>query len=771
MPILHGNPVFTSMPSATAMGINASHHILISIPKNRMKIHVICKNAINRVSTGAVILFCALVSTGAQNTDYTHLIRNYSFEYISEGVLKPADGVAWKPLEQNPSTNFYGWNCDLSILGNTSQGINNDMNNREGNHGVWIAGNCVLPEMYEFYQIIDPDSLPAGTYRVQCRLNVPGSDYITSQRLFANNSVQYFGSSDKYLNNLTAGEINRFAGYTPSTTNSKVDLREMTVYVTIADGDSLKIGIRTGGKKGDGSTALQRNPMHGWFKADYFRLTKIDADRSHIRYKHNLLNKNSYFSDSGFNPETPAYRLWDGVTSEGVNDLKATGDTEAWIEFDFGQNEEIAEAKLFQDHGGNRVTHWKVTSWNGETWEDVFPYTESNTAGWQAQTFDVETRKVRFYAKCTVAGYNVSIHEIELYTKPSAQQRKIVVGCIGDSNTATGSASDKGLYTWPVQLENVLGNSYQVKNLGYSGATLQNAPADLPWTGTSQYDRHRDLNAAISIIALGTNDSKSKNWIANSPARYREDYINLIEEIQHYPSLPEVCLLMPIKAFSGTAGINNAVVDGEIRPIVRDIAKTMGVTLIDGYSATENLGHLLPDGIHLNDEGLRILTGKIASVLQTPKPLITTGEQILPAVYAEYRWYRNGVLIAGATGASYTAIQAGSYKVAVKLNAETDDVILSSDFEVQEPNVDLVVSDGIANNITLPDIPEIKISHIADRIQVENAVGRVFSLFDICGNQLRKITLRNACEYIDTGDLPGGLYIYRAGIAGGKIFK
>jgi sialate O-acetylesterase len=138
-------------------------------------------------------------------------------------------------------------------------------------------------------------------------------------------------------------------------------------------------------------------------------------------YKTNLLNKDTYSGDSGFLTSTPVEGLWDGSTADGVNDSKAKGETEAWIEFDFGKEEEIAEANLWQDNGGNRVTHWKVMYWTGESWEDIFPYVVSNTAGWQYQKFDIKTSKVRFYAKCVSGGY-VSIHEIELFTKQSLYQ-------------------------------------------------------------------------------------------------------------------------------------------------------------------------------------------------------------------------------------------------------------------------------------------------------------------------------------------------------------
>lgn len=435
----------------------------------------------------------------------------------------------------------------------------------------------------------------------------------------------------------------------------------------------------------------------------------VQAEVSSVKlYRYNLVEANTYSGDSGFDvsSDVSILRLWDGGTSAGINDNKATGDVEAWVEFDFGKEEEIGEARLFEDNGGNQVTHWKVQYWSGSSWVDIFPYVESNTNGWQTQTFAVKTSKVRFYAKCTITGSCVSIHELELYTKPSPIRKKTVIGCVGDSNTEGAASSDKSFYAWPIQLGKILGKEYQVRNFGRSGATLFRE-GDQPWTATNQYTLHKNLNPDISIIALGTNDSKDKNWkvIANSSETFRNDYLNLIREFQSYSSNQEIYMLMPIKAYTGNKfGILDEVIKDEIIPIIREISKTYGIAVIDGYRATENIPHLMADGIHPNDEGLGIIAEKVQSILQTPKPVIITQGTPSTIAYAEYRWYKNDVLISGASDPTYIAPQPGVYKVAVKLNADTDDVIVSNNFEVSETNVELFIEEPKAlNNLPAED--------------------------------------------------------------------
>ena len=125
----------------------------------------------------------------------------------------------------------------------------------------------------------------------------------------------------------------------------------------------------------------------------------------------NVATSDNHVGDSGFS--NTAY-LWDGLTNNGSNDSKATGTTEAWVEFDLVQPRDLFQFKLWQDFSGNRVTSWKVMTWNGQNWVDVFPYIDTNAAGWQIADYNVITSKFRFYARCASAGY-VSIHELACY--------------------------------------------------------------------------------------------------------------------------------------------------------------------------------------------------------------------------------------------------------------------------------------------------------------------------------------------------------------------
>ncbi len=275
----------------------------------------------------------ALAAT-AQDVDYTSLIKNNSFEYAWENQLaEPGiDGWittgsgTWRPFAATDENHqkFYGWNVtDWSIRagGGNSQSLDKSANaTKVGDFNIVIYGNGKIGSLWELSQVISKDDLPAGIYKVQARLavNVTGTKpRLTSQRLFANQSVQYHGPQTTYTKNLTTGEVNTFAGY-PGTDGS---LDEMTVYTTIGENDSLKIGIRTGCVKPDGTFETGNiDPFWGCFKADYFRITRMSDNTDYVPFTKltSLSLKNGGLTlIPAFNPEIKNYTVYlpEGTTT------------------------------------------------------------------------------------------------------------------------------------------------------------------------------------------------------------------------------------------------------------------------------------------------------------------------------------------------------------------------------------------------------------------------------------------------------------------------
>lgn len=198
------------------------------------------------------LVVSGLTVQNVSETIYTAKLINANFELKAENEYN--DGATVRGIP-------YGWSSE-GALGGNSFGINSDGSNFSGSNLCWI-NSTPMPDKYELYQEIE--GLPAGEYIVRCRLAVNKSDALTNQRLFANNNVQYFGSAENYTFNLTGGETNTFSGYKPDGYN----LKEMAVKVAVFDGDTLRLGIRSSNKKGNGTSATDNA---GWFKTDHFRI-------------------------------------------------------------------------------------------------------------------------------------------------------------------------------------------------------------------------------------------------------------------------------------------------------------------------------------------------------------------------------------------------------------------------------------------------------------------------------------------------------------------
>ena len=196
--------------------------------------------------------------------DLTDLLTNPDFEYGYNGALNPQGGL----VRGVPK----GWKATGTMNGN-SWGINQDAKHLWGINTYWASAKP-MPNVYELSQTIPASKLGAGTYLVTCLLGTQ-KDKMANCRLFANKNVQYYGlESDYTAAMLTSGEVNTFAGYGPSG-SGKMTLQPMSVMVTLQDGESLKLGIRSSNFKADGSRST--GDSHGWFKVDHFRLQRIDA--------------------------------------------------------------------------------------------------------------------------------------------------------------------------------------------------------------------------------------------------------------------------------------------------------------------------------------------------------------------------------------------------------------------------------------------------------------------------------------------------------------
>ena len=197
------------------------------------------------------------------------------------------------------------------------------------------------------------------------------------------------------------------------------------------------------------------------------------------------------------------------------------------------------------------------------------------------------------------------IEEIVNPSVPEIKEGKIHIACVGDSITfgygvwATERSKE---HTYPSWLERIMGDGYQSLNYGVSEKTLLKE-ADAPYTSHYMYEESLKANAEIYIIMLGTNDSKPYNW---NTGDFRSELKEFVQTYLDLESHPTVCLATPPRVFEeGEVAyeLNNATIENEIAPIVREVAKEMDVTLIDMYEETKDHPEWYMDGVHPDAAG------------------------------------------------------------------------------------------------------------------------------------------------------------------------
>lgn len=196
---------------------------------------------------------------------------------------------------------------------------------------------------------------------------------------------------------------------------------------------------------------------------------------------------------------------------------------------------------------------------------------------------------------------------IAFHFESFAQKAIFKVACIGDSVTAGYLLSDAANESYPSQLQILMGNNYEVKNFGHSGATLLKK-GHKPYYKTKEYTDAIAYRPDIAIIHLGLNDTDPRNW-PNYKEEFDADYSSLIDTLKKQNPAVKIyiCRLSPI--FNEHSRFKSGTRDWfwQIQSHIPKIAKANQVGLIDFHEKLYKRPDLFPDALHPTKEGATIL--------------------------------------------------------------------------------------------------------------------------------------------------------------------
>ena len=192
---------------------------------------------------------------------------------------------------------------------------------------------------------------------------------------------------------------------------------------------------------------------------------------------------------------------------------------------------------------------------------------------------------------------------------------KTRVACVGNSITYGMTLADPATESYPAQLQQMLGDGYEVGNFGKSGATLLRH-RHRPYIAQEEWAKAKAFKGDIAVIHLGVNDTDPRNW-----PYYRDefvsDYLALIDTLrQENPKCRIIiALLSPIthnhpRFESGTQQWQK-----EIQEAIKTVARVGKAQLIDFHKPLYAYPQLIPDAVHPNKEGATMLARTVYSAI------------------------------------------------------------------------------------------------------------------------------------------------------------
>ena len=184
---------------------------------------------------------------------------------------------------------------------------------------------------------------------------------------------------------------------------------------------------------------------------------------------------------------------------------------------------------------------------------------------------------------------------------------KVKVSCVGNSITYGMRLEDREHESYPVRLQEILGDRYEVGNFGKSGATLLRH-GHRPYFEQEEFRQAMDFAGDIVVIHLGVNDTDPRNW-PHFQDEFVGDYLALIDSLRSVNPKARflIARMTPIgsnhtRFISGTKTWHE-----QIQKAIETVAQASGAELIDFYEPLYHYPWMFPDAVHPDAEGAKIL--------------------------------------------------------------------------------------------------------------------------------------------------------------------
>ena len=193
-------------------------------------------------------------------------------------------------------------------------------------------------------------------------------------------------------------------------------------------------------------------------------------------------------------------------------------------------------------------------------------------------------------------------------------QDRIRIACVGDSITYGSGIVGRESNSYPAVLQHLLGEKFEVKNFGVSGATLLKN-GDKPYWKENAFKNATDFKPNIVVIKLGTNDSKPQNR-TNYMSEFAADLTAMVNHFVALDSKPKIYLCLPAPVYKTQWGINEESVADEVIPAIKKVAAEKKLPVIDLHAALADKKEMFPDNVHPNAAGARLMAEMVFATIR-----------------------------------------------------------------------------------------------------------------------------------------------------------
>ena len=148
--------------------------------------------------------------------------------------------------------------------------------------------------------------------------------------------------------------------------------------------------------------------------------------------------------------------------------------------------------------------------------------------------------------------HNMKTLSLLLATVGIAAATQISIVCVGDDLTYGGNVFQKGVRSYPTQLQDMLGDGYKVTNLGAYCTLMKSGP--YPYRESEQYTELTSAKWDIVVIMFGSDDAQEYLWPHNCTGpnvlecSFPEQYLSMIDVIRTLgtsPGGPKIYTVIP----------------------------------------------------------------------------------------------------------------------------------------------------------------------------------------------------------------------------------